>query len=140
MNVTFDRKQFKYLHKKQAMSNVEYDVAIIGAGISGLTAAHSLLKKDPDLKLLIIEKGNVSGGQICSSPEGELGGRWFSEGHHELINLCKELKICVGKYQSMPKYLLDVWEIDKGYLSCLARFELKRFFKRIDLLSKECNW
>lgn len=122
------------------MSDVEYDVVIIGAGVSGLVAAYSLLNKLPDLKLLIIEKEESSGGQIYSGAEGELGGRWFSEDHNELMDLCKELKVCVRKHQSVPKYLLDVYEIDKSCFSFLARFELKRFFKKIDLLSMECNW
>ena len=33
----------------------DYDVIVIGAGIAGLTAADALLKKKPDLKVLILE-------------------------------------------------------------------------------------
>lgn len=36
------------------------DVVIIGAGVSGLTAAYHIKKKDPNLGVIVIEaKGNV---------------------------------------------------------------------------------
>ena len=37
------------------MTNDEYDVIVIGAGLSGLTAAYHLKKKDPNLNLLVLE-------------------------------------------------------------------------------------
>lgn len=122
------------------MSDVEYDIAIIGSGLSGLVAAYSLLEKDSTLKILIIEKENVSGGQIVSSPEGELGARWFNADHKELINLCEELDVCVQKYQSVPKHLFHISDLDDDFFCALSTFELKRFFKKIDLLSTEYDW
>lgn len=32
-----------------------YDIVIVGAGLSGLSAAHNLLRRDAKLKLLILE-------------------------------------------------------------------------------------
>ena len=38
----------------------EYDVICIGAGFAGLTAAHTLLKAKPSLKICVLEaKGTV---------------------------------------------------------------------------------
>lgn len=34
-----------------------YDVIIIGAGLSGIFCAYELMRKKPDLKALMIEKG-----------------------------------------------------------------------------------
>ena len=39
-----------------------YDVVIVGAGVSGIAAAHYLLKANPALSLLILEKGPGVGG------------------------------------------------------------------------------
>lgn len=39
-----------------------YDIIVVGAGLSGLSAAHLLLKRDAKLKLLILEgKGLLFG-------------------------------------------------------------------------------
>src|SRR3989339_220162 len=47
-----------------------YDVIIVGAGIVGLASGVKLLEKNPDLKLLIIEKEN----DICKHQTGNNSG------------------------------------------------------------------
>ena len=42
-----------------------YDVAIIGGGIGGIMTAYRLTEKNPDLKVVIIEKGHAIEGRIC---------------------------------------------------------------------------
>ena len=39
-----------------------YDVVIVGAGISGLSAAYWLKKEDPGLKIAIVERTRMGGG------------------------------------------------------------------------------
>jgi protoporphyrinogen oxidase len=34
---------------------IEADIIVAGAGISGLTAAYKLLKKNPSLRILVLE-------------------------------------------------------------------------------------
>ena len=41
-----------------------YDIIIIGGGISGLNTAYKLLQHKPLLKILILEKNNYLGGRI----------------------------------------------------------------------------
>lgn len=36
-------------------SSVEYDVVIVGAGLSGLSAAYEITKKKPEAKIIILE-------------------------------------------------------------------------------------
>ena len=49
------------------MGGKDADVVIVGAGISGLTAARTLHAKDPSLKLLVLEgKGNLHTRCMCN--------------------------------------------------------------------------
>lgn len=43
----------------------EYDIIIIGGGISGIMAAYRLTEKKPDLKVAILEKGSALEKRIC---------------------------------------------------------------------------
>jgi monoamine oxidase len=55
-------------------SDEEFHVAIVGAGIAGLTCARELLRKEhsPNLKVTVLEAANVPGGRIRSvqCPDG----------------------------------------------------------------------
>ena len=42
------------------------DVIIIGAGLSGLSAAHFLKKSEPDLQVVLLEKKERAGGAVQS--------------------------------------------------------------------------
>ena len=79
-----------------------YDVVIIGAGISGLSAADKLLSKDPSLKIKILEAANRIGGRTetvhVTGPKGQsdtfdLGGHWVSDSQKEIMTLLKELDV-----------------------------------------------
>lgn len=57
----------------------EFDVAIVGGGLSGLVAGMRLIEADPNLRLVIVEKEDYLGGQLVTAPKvGELGGKWVS--------------------------------------------------------------
>ncbi|HAX48332.1 MAG TPA: FAD-dependent oxidoreductase, partial [Bacteroidetes bacterium] len=53
---TFDVPKFSML-----TGNTECDVCIIGAGITGLTAAYLLLRSGK--KVVIVDDGNIAGGE-----------------------------------------------------------------------------
>lgn len=80
-----------------------YDVAIIGAGISGLYCAWRLLDNDPSLKVAIVERLNRTGGRLDTDiidfkggvqVREEEGGMRFNYGMHELMNLIKAMGLC----------------------------------------------
>ena len=57
-----------------------YDVLIVGAGMSGLTAAKELLRGQPELKVLILEATDRIGGRARTLKKGppiDLGGAWI---------------------------------------------------------------
>ena len=43
----------------------QYDVIIIGAGPGGIFCAYELMEKQPDLKVLMIEKGRSIEKRVC---------------------------------------------------------------------------
>ena len=75
--------------------STNYDIVIVGGGISGLFLAYKLC--DTDLNILLIEKGKSLGGRIVTiEKEGilyEAGAARFNEKHTKLITLIKELDL-----------------------------------------------
>ena len=61
------------------------DIAVIGAGLAGLTAAYEYHKKRPEDKIVIFEQSRI-GGQCVSHFSG---GAWFDVGGHFFHNLDK---------------------------------------------------
>ena len=76
-------------------SNYNYDVIIIGGGISGLFLAYKLL--DTNLKVIILESSKGVGGRIKTiHKEGmsfEAGAARFHRSHGKLISLIHDLKL-----------------------------------------------
>ena len=73
------------------------EVIIVGAGLSGLSAAYHLKKEGVDA--LIIEARERSGGRILTAhapanqTSVEMGATWFTDKHTYLIRLLHELKL-----------------------------------------------
>jgi len=83
--------------------NESYDIAIIGAGISGLYCAWELLEHTPSLKVAIVERLNRTGGRLDTDiidfgtrgrVREEEGGMRFNYGMHELMTLTKAMDLC----------------------------------------------
>jgi monoamine oxidase len=76
------------------MEKIECDVAIIGAGLTGLTLAYLL--KDRGLSVHIIEARERLGGRICTvrsehlTPQ-EMGATWLGKKHTALCELLEKL-------------------------------------------------
>jgi monoamine oxidase len=86
------------------------NVIIIGAGLSGLTTAHNLKKKNISFKIL--EAQNQSGGRIetiigiLNTPM-DLGATWFNDIHVNLMTLLNELEIEIFYQHSEGKAIFQ---------------------------------
>ena len=100
---------------------MENNIIIVGAGISGLTVAHYLIKKGYNVH--IYEKSNVVGGMARSVRDKsnvptEHSWRGYGPFYYNLFNLLKEIPLQNSKKyienfsdHSLPEYTID--EISK---------------------------
>lgn len=94
------------------------EVAIIGAGVAGLTAAHRLTQAG--VRCRVYEAQNRVGGRMWSLrdhfPEGqvcELGGELVDTGHVHLRGLCAELGLELDDFDTDdPSVAREVWYFD----------------------------
>ncbi|XP_032822900.1 alpha/beta-tubulin-N-acetyltransferase 9 isoform X1 [Petromyzon marinus] len=127
------------------------DVVVVGAGISGLTAAYRLLQTDPTLGVIVLEgKERVGGRTVATqlkSASGQdtwdLGGQWVGSTQRHVMGLLKELgldvypqythgtKVCQlgGAHAKIGTYSSNI-----PSLSLLALVDLQLFMWKIDRL------
>jgi monoamine oxidase len=108
-----------------AQQNKElFDVIIVGAGVSGSTAAYTLKKQCSSLKILVIEAKNRVGGRTqtvelnCSKPGKKIkvdaGGQWVSDTQETITPLLKELNIeTFPQFDTGKKQVIILWGIIK---------------------------
>lgn len=113
----------------KAASGQQYRIAIAGAGISGLHAAH-LLKK-AGYAATVYEASNRAGGRMFSGKNvvanntvTELGGEFIDTSHKDILSLCKEF--------NLP--LLDTYAPSEEGLVRDAFFFDGRFYSEEDVI------
>uniref|UniRef100_A0A1B0FL80 Amine oxidase n=1 Tax=Glossina morsitans morsitans TaxID=37546 RepID=A0A1B0FL80_GLOMM len=109
------------------------DVLIVGAGLSGLTAALRLQQRDPTLKMRVLEALNFIGGQVTTTQLGEVGAKWFTPDQKHMFELLRNLNIPMTRRVTMAAELATCSEIDEKRLSSLIHFELNRYITELDL-------
>ncbi|MDX1774948.1 MAG: protoporphyrinogen oxidase [Desulfobulbales bacterium] len=83
------------------------DTLIIGAGLSGLTAAHFLLKLQPGAKITILEKASSPGGAIRSFHQDDYLAEWGAHGFLDNVEASRELLADTGLDKEAQKAPLD---------------------------------
>ncbi|XP_029693067.1 amine oxidase [flavin-containing] A isoform X5 [Takifugu rubripes] len=84
-----------------------WDVVVVGAGLSGLSAAHLLRKRNVGLKILILEGKDRVGGRTVSkeipaaggTDRWDFGGQWTGSTQTHILELIKELGL-----ETYPQY------------------------------------
>ena len=74
------------------MSNKKIKYLIIGAGLSGLSAAYQL-KKAGETNVTLLESRNRTGGRILTKDGIDYGATWLNDGHSTLLNFLSHLEI-----------------------------------------------
>jgi glycine/D-amino acid oxidase-like deaminating enzyme/nitrite reductase/ring-hydroxylating ferredoxin subunit len=154
---TFEVPQFEPLKQ-----NVECDVCIVGAGITGLTTAYLLLKSGK--KVIVIDDGNIAGGESSrttahitnviddryshiESMHNEETAKLAAESHTAAINTIEQI-IKTHKiecdFTRLPGYLLflpddDADELEKEYEAC-KRIGIEVNIKEISPLKSFGNY
>jgi len=85
----------------------QYDVIVLGAGLSGLSAAYTLKKLGVD-DILVLEAKNRIGGRVYTkefvTPDGplsvELGAEWIGENQRTIIAICRALGLVLVPHKA----------------------------------------
>jgi monoamine oxidase len=126
-----------------------YDVIIVGAGLSGLSAARQLMTAKEKKNFIILEARDRVGGRTLDfkTPAGsciEMGGQWISPAHSEILSLAKELQIPTFKVYDQGKSILHKSGKNLLYteiIPCgiLAKLDLWMTTKKLNRMAKSIS-
>ncbi|KAK2156775.1 hypothetical protein LSH36_205g02006, partial [Paralvinella palmiformis] len=132
----------------------EYDVVIIGAGISGLCAAFQLWRKDKDLRVVVLEAKDRIGGRTCygeligvNGPDTwDLGGQWIGHCQPHITALIDELGLETYRQYVEGKKVLQLSDNNistyTGNIPAIpwyALIDLHLFISKVDKLIKDID-
>uniref|UniRef100_T1IXY1 Amine oxidase n=1 Tax=Strigamia maritima TaxID=126957 RepID=T1IXY1_STRMM len=131
------------------------DVIVVGAGLSGLSAAYKLKKVDSSCKIIILEAKFRVGGRTLShrlrcanhrTDLWDLGGQWVSSTQPHITALIKDLNIETypqflegNKLLQLQKNKITSYNSWIPDISFWAAIELFRFIQKLETLAQEIN-
>ncbi|KAM3600356.1 uncharacterized protein V6R79_021915 [Siganus canaliculatus] len=128
-----------------------WDVIIVGAGLSGLTAAHLLRKRNAELRILIVEGKDRVGGRTVTTEipaangvdRWDFGGQWVGSTQTHVLELIKELgMVTYGQFTTGKKVIhtggpgakVHTYKSSIPTLSPLELLDLSQLMWRIERL------
>nr|XP_054762647.1 probable flavin-containing monoamine oxidase A [Lytechinus pictus] len=131
--------------------DLECDVLVVGAGLSGLTAAYRIQQNVPGCKVIVLEAKDRIGGRTMTvemqgahGPDSwDLGGQWVSSSQHHIMWLLEELGIEHYPQFNSGKKLLQAGKefgITEHHdnipsLPLLSLVDLNRFITNLDSIA-----
>ncbi|ESO05715.1 hypothetical protein HELRODRAFT_185502 [Helobdella robusta] len=137
------------------MSSEVLDVVVIGAGLSGVAAAHELFHKNAKLRFVILEAKERIGGRTLgtklrtSSGEDfwDLGGQWIGRCQPHIYSLVEKLQLKMYEQSCSGKKLVQLdsagsimqYTSDIPPISLLALLELHCFIWKVSYFIKKMD-
>ncbi|XP_051764365.1 amine oxidase [flavin-containing] A isoform X2 [Ctenopharyngodon idella] len=135
------------------MSEDQFDVVVVGAGLSGLSAARRLQKRNAQLRVLVLEARDRVGGRTVSEDlpaangvdQWDMGGQWVSSSQTHVMELIQELGVEVfpqyteGKkvhHMGGPHSKIKTYASSIPSYSPLILLDFTQILWRIDRLTK----
>lgn len=129
--------------------DTEYDICVIGAGLSGLTAARELARTGQ--RVLLLEARDRLGGRgfTVQAQDGtavDVGGQWVGPSQKRLLSLLDELSIKTYKQHTAGTHLLDIHGKLRRFTGSIPKLgpaalvDLQRLIWKIDRLAKPVNF
>lgn len=132
-------------------SSLDVDVVVVGGGLSGLTTAYHLHRKDPGLRVIVLEAKDRVGGRTLTveldhggnKDHWDLGGQWVGRCQPHITQLLDELGLKTypqyiqgRKFMQLGGDAVTSYTSDIPSLSGLALIDLQCMINRIEKLRK----